>query len=95
MTREEAKKFLPLLQAYADGKEIEILDDGVWGKISSPGFTSGPERYRIKPEPREVWVNQFAATGIRLRSAAFATEASAKAAMEDGWETVHYREVIE
>ena len=26
MTREEAKRMLPIMQAYADGKTIEILD---------------------------------------------------------------------
>lgn len=53
MTREEAKKLLPIITAYAEGKEIELEDtDGNWNNKSDLSFCRPPECYRIKPEPK-------------------------------------------
>ena len=52
MTREEAKELLPIIQAYAEGKTVEHLDDDKWGEIKDPLFCAGPKRYRIKSEPK-------------------------------------------
>ena len=52
MTREEAKELLPIIQAYAEDKEIELLVNNEWVKMTNPGFTFSPENYRIKPEPK-------------------------------------------
>ena len=53
MTREEAKNLLPIIQAFAEGKVIEIFDDEIgWVKKENPKFNLNPEFYRIKPEPR-------------------------------------------
>lgn len=55
MTREEAKAFLPIIQAFANGKEIEF-NDSIEGWITikgdSLGFVFSPANYRIKPEPK-------------------------------------------
>ena len=52
MTREEAKEFLPIIQAFADGKTIEIYDkDWKTMVFKDPHFDCAPSRYRIKPEP--------------------------------------------
>lgn len=58
MTREEAKKLLPIIQAFADGKVIECrtkqgtisprIPNG-WAEMDEIGFWNGIE-YRIKPE---------------------------------------------
>ena len=51
MTREEAKRMLPIIQAYADGKTIEILDfNDKWKEVDEPSFKVDPKYYRIKPE---------------------------------------------
>ncbi len=61
MDRERAKELLPIIQAYAEGEEIEYRwisdDDGPDGAWITPDreFESGGE-YRIKPEPFECWV---------------------------------------
>lgn len=59
MNKDNAKQFLPLVQALADGKTIQILDDGKWRDFLSKeiGFSFHHEQYRIKPEPIEmdVW----------------------------------------
>ena len=56
MTRDNANKLLPIIEAYAEGKEIEFLGcDGVWNvvpKIANLSFDDKPEHYRIKPEPK-------------------------------------------
>ena len=54
MTREEAKELLPIIQAFAEGKMIEIYDNREWQDliIGSIKFDCKPSRYRIKPEPK-------------------------------------------
>ena len=52
MTREEVKKMLPIMQAYAEGKNIQFLSDGEWHDINQSDFTCYPDKYRIKPEPK-------------------------------------------
>ena len=59
MTREEANKALPTLQAFAEGKVIQMLDDrNIWTDLTEreglPIGTLGesPNIFRIKPEPK-------------------------------------------
>lgn len=54
MTREEAKELLPIIQAFAEGKTIEIYDNREWQDliIGSIKFDCKPSRYRIKPETK-------------------------------------------
>ena len=54
MTREEAKEMLPIIQAFSEGKTIEIYSDGEWQDliIRSIKFDCKPSCYRIKPEPK-------------------------------------------
>lgn len=52
MTREEAKELLPIIQAFAEGKTIEFLqNNGEWDIATSPTWRSGLT-YRIKPEKK-------------------------------------------
>ena len=52
MTREEAKQLLPVIQAYAEGKEVQYYysQGGKWCGIEEPSFNADAE-WRIKPEP--------------------------------------------
>ena len=54
MTREEWEKRLPLIQAFVDGKAIEVLNyrTGKWNESESIAFTSFIDRYRIKAMPK-------------------------------------------
>ena len=54
MTREQAKQMAEVLNAYAEGKPIEVLFDGEWGEVPSDGyrFDIEDEHYRIKKEPK-------------------------------------------
>ena len=51
MTREQVKEILPLMQAFAEGKTIQVWANGTWQDEDYPFF--GPLcQYRIKPEPQ-------------------------------------------
>ena len=62
MTREEAKKFYPILQAFAEGRVIECRtkpsalskswqDMNEWTEMKEIEFWNNTE-YRVKPEPK-------------------------------------------
>ena len=39
MTREKAKQLLPIIQAYAEGKTIQLKGlDGTWSDLEDPNF---------------------------------------------------------
>lgn len=52
MDRKEVKSFLPILQAFADGKEIECNEEDKWYKVLEICNETNPQDYRIKPEPK-------------------------------------------
>ena len=56
MRREEAKKFLPFIQAFSERKTIQskcITDEmPLWWDDNNPTFKIDDFDYRIKPEPR-------------------------------------------
>jgi hypothetical protein len=56
MTKENAYLYLPLIQALADGKTIEIFShEGIWQEaVHNLDFSYASARYRIKPEPVTV-----------------------------------------
>lgn len=59
-TREHWKKVLPVVQAFAEGKEVEFyssIQEKWCGAGNGMSFTTlKPEEYRIKPEPIEIYV---------------------------------------
>lgn len=53
MTREEAKELLPIIQAFAEGKTIQVQEDINWCYLgNNADFNLSPQRYRIKVEPK-------------------------------------------
>lgn len=61
MTKEEWAARLPLIQAFVEGKTIQVNYDGPWEDIDfkDVSFDSEIEHYRIKPEPKVIWVNEY------------------------------------
>ena len=59
MNRDEAITILPIIQAFAEGKTVQINEDGKWKTYDTYSFTFPAELYRIKPEPIELefWYN--------------------------------------
>lgn len=46
------KKLLPLIQAYIDGKEVELLSGEKWVHTDLNNICIDADRFRIKPEPK-------------------------------------------
>jgi hypothetical protein len=59
MTRDYAKALLPIIEQYAAGKTVQVFIGGTWVDLDSTDFSSHPSHYRIKPEPREWWLNEY------------------------------------
>lgn len=56
MNATNAKDYLPLVQALAEGKTIQKFSDGDgWEDVRSPSFESPAKLYRIKPEQKKQW----------------------------------------
>ena len=59
MNKDNAKDYLPLVQALAEGRTIQYsvcYGLSEWHDVDNPAFELAPDRYRIKPEPRRAWV---------------------------------------
>lgn len=53
MDRKEAKELLPIIKAFAEGKQIEVKRKNEWFGIGDDiYFSESPSDYRIKPEPK-------------------------------------------
>lgn len=53
MNRNQAKQLLPIIQAYAEGKAIQINQPFFgWEDSYELSFNGDPSIYRIKPEPK-------------------------------------------
>jgi hypothetical protein len=62
MNKENAKDYLPLVQAMADGKIIQFNHiDGHWEDSVNLEFGFDPKYYRVKPEPRTfvIYINKL------------------------------------
>ena len=55
MNKYNAVTFLPLVQALAEGKTIQIYRHEAWDDVTDVAFLARPEEYRIKPEPIKKW----------------------------------------
>lgn len=65
MNQEQAKAWLPLIQAVAEGKTLQIVKmnqgsrEPVWCDVESSEFIyfnlGEYARFRIKPEPKKAW----------------------------------------
>jgi hypothetical protein len=95
VTREEAAIVSEYLRAYSEDKVVQFKDaeSGEWIEWTFPSFWRAEASYRIKPEPRDIWVNEFGKDGY----AVFNSQAEAKqwTGCQANRTAVHYREVIE
>ena len=49
MTREETEKRIKVMQAFVDGKDVEVLNTDKWELVSNPSWSPNT-KYRIKPK---------------------------------------------
>lgn len=62
MKQSEAKDFLPLIQAWAEGKTLQVkcrISDKWMDVESNVTFAFDPSSYRIKPEPRTFYAVEY------------------------------------
>ena len=53
MTTEEIREAAKVMEAYANGKKIQFLDEyNKWIDVTNPSFNWSIYTYRIKPEPK-------------------------------------------
>lgn len=52
MTREKMKKLLPIIQAWVDGKTIQVWTNDTWVDEEYPCFFEELSQFRIKPESK-------------------------------------------
>lgn len=90
MTRERAKELLPVIQAYAEGKTIQVSYPGlIWEEMESQSFDGDPAlRFRIKPEAREWWL-------VRNRTEELRVIDSLPSVVGPGSTVIHVREVLD
>lgn len=63
MNKQNAKDFLPLVQALADGKTLQYKCSG-WVDVDHLNtIVHDPDEYRIKPEPRTFKMWLYHSTG--------------------------------
>jgi hypothetical protein len=68
MTRERAKELLPIIQAYAEGKDVQVFDGCQWHDLSKPSPAFEGLEYRIKPEPKlRPWKPEEVPVGALIR----------------------------
>jgi hypothetical protein len=94
MNREQAKKLLPVIQAFADGKDVQCRDKGCvgWADVDRPVWSYGMD-YRIKPEPRE-WYMVLDHRGLLVEAYDTLQGANDRRDGGAGWEAIRVREVI-
>lgn len=55
MDRKQAKELLPIIQAFAEGKEIQAYNPATnewYDKYECVNFSAESPKYRIKPKPK-------------------------------------------
>lgn len=52
MTPQEASALWPIIKAFSEGQEVEVMVDGVWRTVRYPTFDGDLGYYRIKPAPQ-------------------------------------------
>lgn len=94
MNIEETKKAIEVMQAFVDGKPCEWKFErrGPWDRVRRPTWNWCENDYRIKPEPKNIWVNEYKDCMAVHESAEDANENAGNDAVR---KAVHYREVIE
>lgn len=55
-------QMIEVLTAYKAGKKIQFYHDGKWIDChnNNPAFDFINTGYRVKPEPKVIWVNEYA-----------------------------------
>lgn len=51
---------IAVMRAYLDGKQIQVRGTVFdWSDVTNPSFDWSKLSYRVKPEPKAVWINEY------------------------------------
>ena len=90
MNAKNAKEFLPLVQALANGVTIQFNDGGDWVDVENLNTDSyDPDEYRIKPKPRT-----FEIVRSKLSCGSIYNEETWDGSNPEIWERITVQEVI-
>jgi hypothetical protein len=92
MNIEQTKEAIRVMQAFVDGKEIQIIYAGVWRLASTPRWGWDDTEYRIKPTATlRPWTADEVPLGCQLRSKSyhpdyrFLIDRTANAEVREDW----------
>jgi hypothetical protein len=92
MTIEETKEAIKVMQAFVDGKKIEITNNSTEPNTWTDFYDDSPTwnwyvfSYRIKPEPKEFWIVGGSAYADNQLASCYARTNNLK--------VIHVREVV-
>ena len=89
MNQQNAREYMPLVQALANGLTIQKDWFGQWTDSEEIHFDMKPEFYRIKPEPRT-----FEIVRCKLSCGSIYNEATWDGSNPEIWERITVQEVI-
>lgn len=96
MNKDTARDYLPLVQALSEGKVIQYWHhEGRWEDVGEINMFANCKYYRIKPEPREIWVNHYYNPCRLDQICDSQEEANQRAILGQLFCQKRYREVIE
>jgi hypothetical protein len=97
MNKQNAKDYLPFVQALAEGKDVQINinteSSPIWTSPPNLEFGFHPEYYRIKPEPQEFWIIEWFDGDRDLCSTQIDAEGSVAGVHKSQYKIIHVREV--
>lgn len=66
MTPQGTAERIPVMQAHAEGKQIEVRCHGekTWMDAHSPDWNWEWREYRVKKIPRTFWINEYTPTNF-------------------------------
>ena len=68
MNIEETKEAIRIMQAYVDGKEVELWYEGKWSLVHVPRWNLDDTQYRIKPTAKlRPWTADEVPLGAWIR----------------------------
>lgn len=91
----DRQSWLEIIEANQNGGKLQLKKpDGNWVNVMRPNnlISFGEYIYRIKPKPRELWVNEY---NNALSVAYHATQESAANACQVSGKSIKFVEVME